>query len=212
MNKEDIIKDNDKLIWKICNKFYGIDKNDLYQAGVVGLLKALENYKKDACTKFSTYAYPYIFGEMYNLACNKSIKISKDILLLYKKIEKSRYIIAQKLHKIPNNIELSEYLNIPLEDIEFALMSASIIMSLDDEKDDVPLYEKISDKSNSLENHIIIEDGMNCLNNVEKDIIKSRYYEDMTQSEIAKKLKLTQVMVSRYEKKGIQKMRNYLTM
>lgn len=213
MNYEQIVRDNEKMIWKIASHFYGIDKEDLFQAGIVGLLKALKKYKSNGITKFSTYAHDYIFGEMYLLASNKNIKISKDILKLYKKIESTRYILAQKLNKVPSNLELSEFLGLPLDDIDMACSSANIIMSLDSKEDeDRSLYESISDKVEDVDTKILLSDSMAVLSEDEKDIIKKRYYEDLTQSEVAKKLNMTQVMVSRYEKKGIDKMRNYLTM
>lgn len=213
MNYEKVVKDNEKMIWKIASHFYGVDKDDLFQAGIVGLLKALQNYKSNGVTKFSTYAHDYIFGEMYLLANNKNIKISKDILKLYKKIESTRYILAQKLNKIPSNLELSEFLGMPLEDINIAINSANIIMSLDSKEDDEKsLYESIRAKEEDLDTKILLNDSMEVLNEEEKDIIKSRYFEDLTQSEVARKLNMTQVMVSRYEKKGINKMREYLTM
>ncbi len=213
MNYEKVVKDNEKMIWKIASHFYGVDKDDLFQAGIVGLLKALQNYKSNGITKFSTYAHDYIFGEMYLLANNKNIKISKDILKLYKKIESTRYILAQKLNKIPSNLELSEFLSISLEDINMAINSANIIMSLDSKEDDEKsLYESIRAKEEDLDTKILLNDSMEVLNEEEKDIIKSRYFEDLTQSEVARKLNMTQVMVSRYEKKGINKMREYLTM
>ena len=213
MNYEQIVRDNEKMIWKIASHFYGIDKEDLFQAGIVGLLNALKKYKSNGITKFSTYAHDYIFGEMYLLASNKNIKISKDILKLYKKIESTRYILAQKLNKVPSNLELSEFLGLPLDDIDMACSSANIIMSLDSKEDeDRSLYESISDKVEDVDTKILLSDSMAVLSEDEKDIIKKRYYEDLTQSEVAKKLNMTQVMVSRYEKKGIDKMRNYLTM
>lgn len=213
MNYEQVVRDNEKMIWKIASHFYGIDKEDLFQAGIVGLLKALKKYKSNGITKFSTYAHDYIFGEMYLLASNKNIKISKDILKLYKKIESTRYILAQKLNKVPSNLELSEFLGLPLDDIDMACSSANIIMSLDSKEDeDRSLYESISDKVEDVDTKILLSDSMAVLNEDEKDIIRKRYYEDLTQSEVAKKLNMTQVMVSRYEKKGIDKMRNYLTM
>lgn len=213
MNYDTVVKDNEKMIWKIASHFYGVDKDDLFQAGIVGLLKALQNYKKDSVTKFSTYAHDYIFGEMYLLASNKNIKISKDILKLYKKIESTRYILAQRLNKIPSNLELSEFLGLPLEDINIAVNSANIIMSLDSkEEDERSLYESIRTKDEDLDTKILLNDSMEVLNEEEKDIIRSRYFEDLTQSEVARKLNMTQVMVSRYEKKGINKMREYLTM
>lgn len=213
MNYEQIVRDNEKMIWKIASHFYGIDKEDLFQAGIVGLLKALKKYKSNGITKFSTYAHDYIFGEMYLLASNKNIKISKDILKLYKKIESTRYILAQKLNKVPSNLELSEFLGLSLDDIDMACNSANIIMSLDSREDeDRSLYETVSDKVEDVDTKILLNDSMAVLNEDEKDIIRKRYYEDLTQSEVAKKLNMTQVMVSRYEKKSIDKMRNYLTM
>lgn len=211
MNYEKIIKDNEKLIWKIAGHFYGVDKSDLFQAGVMGLLKALKNYKKDGLTKFSTYAHDYIFGEMYLLANSRSIKISKDILNLYKKIEQTRYMLAQKINKIPSNMELAEYLNLDLNTIELACMSGNKIMSLDSpNEEDNNIYDYLRSEDENIDTKILINDGLNSLDYREKEILKSRYFEDLTQNEVAKKLKLTQVMVSRYEKKGIYKMREYL--
>lgn len=213
MNNEKILKDNEKMIWKIASHFYGVDKNDLYQAGVVGLFKALKNYKKNETTKFSTYAHDYIFGEMYLLASNRDIKVSKDILKLYKKIEETRYILAQKLAKIPSNLELAEFLGLSCEDVDIACMSASVILSLDiDNSDTRSAYECIRAKEEDIDLKLLVDDSFAVLNDDEKNIIKSRYYEDLTQQEVAKKLNMTQVMVSRYEKKGISKMRDYLTL
>ncbi len=149
---------------------------------------------------------------MYALANNKNIKISKDILKLYKKIEETRYILAQKLGKIPSNYELSQFLNINIDDINMACSSANVIMSLDNNLDGDRSYYEMLGEEMDLDTKILIDEGMSVLNEDEKNIIKSRYFEDLTQSEVAKKLNMTQVMVSRYEKKGIAKMRKYLTL
>ena len=213
MDYERIIAENEKLIWKIASHFYGVDKNDLFQAGVVGLLKALKNYNSDMTSKFSTYAYDYIFGEMYLFASNRNIKISKDILKLYKKIEKARYVLAQKMAKIPSNLEMAEFLGISIESLEMALMSANMIISLDnDNEESRNAYECISASNEDFDTKLMIDDSFTILNEDERKIIKSRYYEDLTQQEVAKKLNMTQVMVSRYEKKGINKLRDYLTL
>lgn len=210
MNYEKVIKDNEKMIWKIAGHFYGHSKEDLYQAGVVGLLKALKNYKKNGVTKFSTYAHDYIFGEMYLLSCNKNIKVSKDLLKLYKKVENARYVLAQKLNYIPSNNELSEFLNIPLDTISLACSSANVIMSLDKcEDDEQSIYEVLGERED-WDTQILIDESMKVLSKSEQDIIRSRYFEDLTQSEVAKKLNLTQVMVSRYEKRSIDKMRSFI--
>ena len=90
---ESVIKSSAGLIWKISKMFYGVEKADLYQAGVLGVIKAYNNYQSDGDTKFSTYAYKYIYGEMYAVASSKSIKVSKDILKLSKMIEHGRNIL-----------------------------------------------------------------------------------------------------------------------
>ena len=211
MEYEKVLKNHEKMIWKMANHFYGVDKNDLYQAGVVGLLKALKKYKPESDAKFSSYAHDYIFGEMYMLACNKNLKVSKDLLQLYKKIETARYTLAQSLGKLPSNLELSEVLGLSKDDIDMACMSASIVMSLDSPKEeDRSIYESIG-KSMDLDTKILVDNSFEVLSEEERNIIKSRYYEDLTQSEVAKKLNMTQVMVSRYEKRSLEKMRKYLS-
>ena len=114
---------------------------------------------------------------------------------------------------IPKHVqhELSEFLNISLDDIDYACSSASLILSLDSEnEDEKDMYECLG-KSEDLDTKILIDDSFEVLTDDEKNIIKSRYFEDLTQSEVAKKLNMTQVMVSRYEKKSIDKLREYLS-
>ncbi|MEG1287932.1 MAG: sigma-70 family RNA polymerase sigma factor [Bacilli bacterium] len=212
MNNEQLIMENAGLIWKIANRFYNVDKKDLFQAGALGILKAYRNYKANGVTKFSTYAYDYIFGEMHILASNKEIKISKDIIKLRNELEKTRYILAQKLCRIPSNMELANFLEMDVEKITLALNSANAVMSLDEESDDARnLYESIAyNESLSQDDLIMLDSSINTLDEVEKDIINSRYYEDLTQTETARKLGLTQVMVSRYEKRSLEKMHDYM--
>ena len=213
MNIDEIIKVNEKLIYKIASKFYNYDKEDLYQVGVVGLIKAIKNYKEDSTTKFTTYAYDYIFGEMYKLVNdNRTIRLNRDILKLYKKIEQTKYLLAQKLNHIPSTMELALYLEIDEGIICSTIASASSILSLDAEtKEEVDLYNKLSkQESIPIEEKIALKDSLDTLNEDERKIIDYRYFKDMTQQETAKKLGMTQVMVSRYEKKSLDKMYNYL--
>ena len=84
MNKEQIINENVGLIYMIAKKFYNVSKEDLFQAGVLGLLKAYQNYDESYGAKFTSFAYTYIYGEMYTLANNRQIKINKDISKEYK--------------------------------------------------------------------------------------------------------------------------------
>lgn len=211
MELEQIITLNEKLIYKIASKFFDVPKEDLYQAGVIGIIKAYKNYKQDSTTKFSTYAYNYIYGEMYELANNlRSIKLSKDVLKIYKQIERTKYLLAQQLNRIPSIQEISSYLQIDELLINQIINSTNQIMSLD-EDEKRPLYETVSTETKIPQSQIIdIKDSINTLDDCEKEIIKYRYFKDYTQSETAKILGISQVKVSRYEKKSLTKMYNYL--
>ena len=209
---EELIKSSTGLIWAVAKKFYGVDKNDLYQAGVLGVVKAYQNYVDDGKSKFSTYAYNYIFGEMYALANNKEIKLNKDINRLIKMIEMGKARLSQEIMKVPSNKELAQYLEMEEEKLEQILSYANSFVSMDEVCDDersmhecVALEEKVS-----VDEKLELKNSMDSLDAIEKDIIKSRYYEDLTQSETARKLGITQVMVSRYEKRSLTKMRDYM--
>ena len=211
---EEIIKSSAGLIWKIAKNFYGVDKNDLYQAGVLGVIKAYQNYKNDGTTKFSTYAYNYIFGEMYLVSCNKEIKLNKDINKLIKMVEVGKNRLSQEILREPTLKELSNYLEIPMEKLEQVMQISKSFVRIDEEKDDErSLHEIIkADEDISIDDKIMINDGINTLDNIEQEIIKNRYFLDLTQSETAKLLGITQVMVSRYEQKSLKKLRQYMYM
>lgn len=207
-----IISLHEKLIYKIASKFHDLDKEDLYQCGIIGLIKAYKNYKKTETTKFTTYAYNYIFGEMYEFANNmRSIRLNKNILKLYKKIEQAKYHLAQSKGYYPSNQELSLFLGIDESIIYEVERATSTIMSLDQETER-PIYETISSKKDDINtNNIDLKDSISHLSEEEQSIINYRYFKDYTQSETAKILGMSQVKVSRYEKKSLTKMYNYLS-
>lgn len=209
---EELIKSSTGLIWAVAKKFYGVDKNDLYQAGVLGVVKAYQNYVDDGKSKFSTYAYNYIFGEMYALANNKEIKLNKDINRLLKMIELGKARLSQEIMRMPSNKELAAYLEMEEEKLEQILSYANSFVSMDEVCDEErSLHEVIAEEESvSVDERLELKNSINSLDAIEKDIIKSRYYEDLTQSETARKLGITQVMVSRYEKRSLTKMRDYM--
>ena len=114
-NLNEIIVNNKNLVYSIANYFKNYkSKEDLYQAGFLGLVKAYKNYKSDIGCKFTTYAYSYIFGEMKKLVReDKGLKISREISKLNLKIEKAYILLTQKNMKEPSIKELSQYLDIP---------------------------------------------------------------------------------------------------
>lgn len=212
MDLETIIKLHEKLIYKIATKFYGAPKEDLYQAGVIGIIKAYKNYVDNGTTKFTTYAYDYIFGEMYELNSGlRTIKLNKKILSLYKKIEQANATLSQSLNRMPSSKELAEFLKIPEELIYQVYESTQSIMSIDVETER-PIYETIANPKDNIDtNNIDLQESLNTLNPDERKIIDYRYFKDFTQSETAKVLGMSQVKVSRYEKKSLNKMYNYLS-
>ncbi len=206
-----LIKDFEPLIKSISSKFYGIDKEDLMQAGKVGLINAYNHYNNDSNTKFSTYAYTYIYGEMYNLLLNdKAIKTNKDIIKLVKLIDKTKNYLEQKYEREISLDEIAKYLEMDVTLLENALLTTNTILSLDkenEENDNLYNMYKYDDNNDTL---LDIKDSINNLDECEQDIIKCRYFNDLTQSETAKILGLSQVKVSRYEQKSLKKLKKIM--
>ena len=209
MTTNELIETHMGLIKKIANKFYNCSRDDLIQVGVIGLLKAYQNYKDTQSAKFSTYAYPYIFGEMYQLVhSSRDIKVSKDMLKLYKLIEKTRYELAQRFGYVPSDGEVAQFLELEISLVSEAVCASQAMISLDDEANELNLHEVIADHHQvNADLKIDLDDSFQVLNSDELEIIKARYFEDLTQSEVAKRMNMTQVMVSRYEKKAMEKMK-----
>lgn len=208
---ETIINIHEKLIYKIATKFHDVPKEDLYQAGVIGLIKAYNNFVNTSTTKFTTYAYNYIFGEMYEFVNNmRSIKLNKNILRTYKKIEEAKLHLAQILNHHPTTSEIAEFLKIDEIVISEIYECTSTIMSLDIETER-PIYETVSNEKDNISiTNIDLQDSINTLTQEEQQIINYRYFKDFSQSETAKILGISQVTVSRHEKKSLNKMYNYL--
>lgn len=209
MTTNELIEAHMGLIKKIASKFYNYEREDLIQLGVIGLINAYRNFKDNGETQFSTYAYSYIFGEMYAAVNhNRNIKVSKELLKIYRVVEKTRYELAQMNNRVPTYEEVALFLELDVNKVYEAVNSAQIMMSLDDEANELNLHEVIPDKKEAnVDLKLDLDDSFKVLDNNEQEIIRSRYYEDLTQSEVAKKLNMTQVMVSRYEKKSLEKMR-----
>ncbi len=208
---ETIIKLHEKLIYKIASKFYDAPIEDLYQAGIIGLIKAYQNFVDNGTTKFTTYAYNYIYGEMYEFVNNhRSIRLNKNVLKLYKQIEKTKYLLAQKNGTIPSSQEIAAFLGIDELTIYQIYSITNSIMSLEGEEEH-PIYDTLTNPKDDIDsNSIDLKDSIRTLSPAEQSIIDYRYFKDYTQSETAQILGMSQVTVSRYEKKSLTKMYNYL--
>lgn len=219
MNKEleDLIVDNSKLIYSIISKYQSYyDKEDLYQIGVIGMIKAYKNYKKDSNTKFTTYAYTYILGEVLKYVNeNKSFKLSKEYLVIYKKISEAKTILTQRLMKVPSNFELSVFLEIDEQVINHIEMITREIDRLDriinEDGKNLILLDTIKDeKAETSIDSMMLYEEINKLSSDERKLLKERYFLDKTQSETAKILGINQVQVSRNELKILKKLKNNL--
>lgn len=215
MTKEEIDKYSN-LIYSITHYFEGYkNKEDLYQAGIIGLIEAYNKFDKSYNVKFSTYAYKYILGEMRKLVReDKGIKISRNITKLNYQIEKAKMILYQKLYREPTIKELSNFLEVDEEEIIEALKTVNMLQSIDDpinsEGKEITLHDMISDNSMDLNTLIAFKEELNNLTPFEKEIINKRYLEDLSQSEVANMLGLTQVKISREEAKIKQKIKERL--
>jgi len=212
MNVEELIEDNIPLIKYIASNFYNVPFEDLLQAGKLGILKALKKYRQDGTIKFSTYAYNYIFGEMYDFVMkNRKVKVSKDFLRLAKKIEITKNCLAEKMNRLPTYEEIGNFLGLSPFEIMEAINISTESISFDSESDtERSLYETIPmEEKLSWDDKITLQSGIECLPESEQKILKYRYFEDLTQSETAKKMGMNQVMVSRYETRSLKHLREY---
>lgn len=205
------IVQNENLIYKIANYFTDYANiEDLYQAGCIAVINASKNYRDDMETKFSTFAYPYILGEMKSLIRKENlIKNSKEMLSLNKKLIEAKSLLTQKLMREPTNFELSQFLEMEEVEVTNILNSKFSISSIDSTYGDTDLlmHEIISSPCVDSDTLIMLKQIIESLEEPERTIMIKRYYEDMTQSEIAKDMGLKQTFVSRREKKVLQKIR-----
>ena len=212
-NITNIILENEALIYKIINKYHNyFELDDLYQVAVVGLIKAYNNYHNNYDTKFTTYAFPYVLGEVIKyINTFKSIKVSKNMRTLYLKINKAKEILTQKLMKEPSYYELSLFLEIDENLINEVMKANDIIESLDkvimEDDKNLELYDKVGYVDENLENYPL-KFELNKLSKEEKQIIFARYYEDKSQKEVGEALGMYQVEVSRKEKKILKKLKD----
>ncbi|MGN0973567.1 MAG: sigma-70 family RNA polymerase sigma factor [Bacilli bacterium] len=213
---EELIKDEEKLIYSIIKKYSNYyDKDDLYQVAIIGLDKAYKSYKREENTKFSTYAYNWIRWEILDyIRKDRSIKISKDVISLNKKIDLVKEKMTQKLQREPTTLELSLMLDIDEEKIIEVKRQVELVKSLDyclNEEEDMNLYDYIKSEEKSYDADIQdLRISINELDEDEQKLIKSRYYNDMTQQETSEILGMSQVQVYRKEKKILKKLEKRL--
>ena len=213
--KEQLIKENNGLIWSVIRRFSGrAEQEDLYQIGAIGLLKCIEKFDFSYNVKFSTYAVPMIIGEIKRfLRDDGTIKVSRRIKELSFRIKQLQEESIKKGDKELTFSELAEKLETDTDEIILAIESARAVESLfikTGEQDSQTLLIdqlKASSENDILIENIALKEALKYLNRKERQIIIMRYYQDKTQTDIAKQLGISQVQVSRIEKKVLQSMK-----
>lgn len=217
-----LIEMNLPLVSSLSKKFLnrGYEYEDIFQIGCIGLIKAIKNFDDKFKVKFSTYAVPMIAGEIKRfLRDDGMIKVSRNTKALARQIHFYKEELTNKLNREPTIEEISTHSGIEKEDIVFAIESATSLQYLHDtiHQDDgapVLLIDKLSEKSNEddgdLVDKIALKEALGSLDEKSRQIIMLRYFKDKTQVQVAKLLGISQVQVSRIEKKVLLIMKEKL--
>jgi len=216
-----LIEVNLPLVSAITKKFLnrGYDYEDIFQIGCMGLVKAVNNFDDKYNVKFSTYAVPMILGEIKRFIRDDGmIKVSRSVKNTAKKIHYDKEALTKQLNREPTIQELSKYSGVDVEEIVFAMESANSLHYLYDtiHQDDgspVLLIDKISEnpqEDSDMIDKLALKEALKSLDVKSKQIIMLRYFKDKTQIQVAKMLGISQVQVSRIEKKVLKFMREKL--
>lgn len=213
-----LVEENAGLVWCIVKRFYhrGAEAEDLFQVGNIGLLKAIDKFDLSYDVKFSTYAVPMISGEIKRfLRDDGMIKVSRSL----KELAYKAYICQEKLQekwgRDPTVSEIAEYLHVEREELTMALDASTDVESLQKpiyqkEGQEIRLMDKLPEKEGGEEkilNHMLLTQLLTCLDKDERRLIYLRYFANQTQSQVGKELGISQVQVSRLEKKILKNLR-----
>lgn len=219
--RDRIVTENIGLVWSIVRRFSnrGHELEDLFQIGSIGLIKAIDKFDTSFDVKFSTYAVPMITGEIKRfLRDDGMIKVSRSLKETAGKVRITREILSNRLGREPTIEEISKEINVDTENIIMALESNAEVESLYKtiyQGDGNPIYlidklEQAKDENENMIDKFALKEIIESLEPKDQDIIRLRYFMDKTQTDIAKELGISQVQVSRLEKKILKTMREKL--
>ncbi len=221
---EELIEENNGLIWSIVKRFYGRghEPEDLYQIGCLGFIKSIKRFNTDFEVKLSTYAVPYMIGEIKRyIRDDGPVKVSRSIKDLGIKIRELQKEKINKQGREPKIQEIAKELNVDLDDVILAMEATNSVESIEGTKHinnkdgkSISLLDTLSTEKNEEEtitNKLAIGQLIKDLNDREKEIILLRYYKEKTQAQVAKILGISQVQVSRLERKILENMRRKMT-
>ena len=212
---EQLIRENSGLVWSVVKKFTkrGYEPDDLYQIGAIGLLKCIRKFDLSMDVKFSTYAIPMIIGEIKRfLRDDGIIKVSRPMKELAAKARYTTEALTAKLNRAPTLQELAAEIQVDTEDLVVAMEAGNEVESLHAtiyQGDGSPIYliDKVAqtrDNSDQAVNILALKQLIGRLKAKERQVIVLRYFQDKTQMEVAKAIGVSQVQVSRIEKRVLQ--------
>ena len=214
---EALIEENSPLVWSVVRRFTGrgVDADDLYQLGCLGFLKAVEGFDLEFGTQFSTYAVPKIAGEIRRfLRDDGAVKVPRTMKEQAALIKSARTALASQLFREPTLSELAEHTGLSPEEIATAETATSCTESIHREtgEDGFCLEDVLTDTQSEevLVERIALKQAILKLSEKEAMVINLRYYHGLTQDRIARILEVSQVQVSRIEKKAIERLRELL--
>lgn len=218
--RDKVYEENIGLIYSVVKRFAGrgVEAEDLFQIGSIGLLKSVDKFDTSFEVKFSTYAVPMIIGEIRRyLRDTGIIKVSRSLKESQYRVFKIREDLEKKLGREPSVTELAEAAEISLEELNMVLEAGAEVESLhktiyQGEGTELSLLDKIPEKENRQEkllDKVLLEELLGRLETEERKLIYMRYFQDMTQTEIARQLHISQVQVSRMEKRILKKLKKH---
>jgi RNA polymerase sporulation-specific sigma factor len=220
--RERLINCNLKLVFNLVQRFSnrGYEIEDLFQIGVIGLMKAVDKFDFNYEVKFSTYAVPMIIGEIRRFLRDDSpIKVSRSLKEIAYKVSRAKETLTSRLGREPSLIEIEEEIGITKEDIVTALESAQLPSSIyetlyQDDGDPIYLLDQLttdnSDEDPKWFDNLAIKEVLMKIPERERQIILFRFFEDKTQTEVAEIIGLSQVQVSRLERQALKTLRELL--
>ena len=220
--REQLVQKNIGLVKSIVSRYTarGVEKEDLIQIGMIGLIKAIDNFDTTYEVRFSTYAVPMIAGEIRRfLRDNGAIMVSRSIKDHRVAVNRSRERLIEKLGREPTIHEIAEDVGLSMEDILLAVNSGQEVASLqqmiyEGDGSSIRLMDRLSAHSGEGDaslDRMMLADSLSALEQRERELIVLRFYYDQTQSQIAKRMGVSQVQVSRLEKRILRKMKMYIS-
>jgi len=217
--REELIAGNLRLVLSVIQRFAnrGENADDLFQVGCIGLIKAIDNFNTDLDVKFSTYGVPMIVGEIRRyLRDNSAIRVSRSMRDTAYRVLQVRERLTSETQREPTVEQLAKELDIPREDVVFALDAILEPVSLyepvySDSGDTICVMDQVKDNKNNDEmwvEHIALKEAVGHLTERERKILSMRFFQGKTQMEVSAEIGISQAQVSRLEKNALRQIRN----